>query len=149
MGRWNGGSREVLWHEPDQVAAHRAVKGFMEWCKVFLLEPLPAGGEVATDLCLAAAEMMMSLVDARRQSSAAARGRCFRGAWHHATRCVALLDTPGAQRLASAEELERARGLLERVFAVLDRLIHLPPGGPRSPSASLPHDGGAGLDLAV
>ncbi len=149
MGRWNGGAREVLWHEPDQVAAHRAVKAFMEWCRVFLLEPLPAGGEMATDLCLAAAEMMMCLVDARRQVSAGARSRCFRGARQQASRCAALLKTPGALRLASAGELERARGLLEGVFTVLDRLIHPPPSGPRSPSALPPAAVEGSLDLAV
>ncbi len=146
MGRWNGRSREVLWHDADQVAAHRAVKAFREWCRAFLLEPLPAGGELATDICLAAAETMMCLVDARRQSDASARSGCFREARRQTTRCVALLDTPGALRLAGTEELERARGLLEAVLAVLDRLIHPPPSGPRpgSPPPPLPAAEGAG-----
>ncbi len=149
MGGWNGSSREVLWHEADQVAAHRAVKAFMEWCKVFLLEPLPEESDrVGTDLCLAAAEMMMGLVYARGQSSPAGRTGCFRDSRRQATRCAALLETPEALYLTTAEDLERGRQLLEPVFAVLDRLIHPPPEGPRSPSVP-PTAGDGGLDLVV
>ncbi len=153
MARWNDGSREVLWHEADQVAAQRAVKAFMEWCKTFLLAPLPeASDRVGTDLCLAAAEMMMGLVYARAQSSAAGRAGCFRDARRQATRCAALLETPEALHLTTAEDLEHGRELLEPVFAVLGRLIHPPPDGPGTHSASRPRPprpGAGGLDLAV
>jgi len=141
-------SGETIWLEPEQVEAHRAVKAFIEWWKPLLEGPLHRAGELPMDLSLAAAEMMMCLVDARTQPDAAERARRFRAARNHARRCATMLDTPEALELASAEELGQGHELLRPVLTVLDYLIRPPPDAARARSRR-PRTAGSGGDHRV
>ncbi len=132
MSHWNRRSGEKVWVVPEQVAAQRAAVAFIEWMKRLFEGPLHRAGELPHELTLAACEMTMYIGDARGRPDAPERVRCFRASRQHALRCAALLDTPEALELGTAEDLERGHELLRGVLEILDRLIRPPPGGPRA-----------------
>ncbi len=137
-GGWRRRPVQRFWVTPEQVAAHRACVAFIEWMKQLFEGPLHRAGEIPDQLTLAACEMTLCIADARTQAETAGRLDCFRTARRNAARCAALLDTPEALELGSAEELDRGQELLRRVLEILDGLIRPPPDGPPRTSRPTP-----------